>query len=134
MPLLYHPLIVHFPVALWITSALFDLLYARTGERFHLRAAQFLIGLGLAGAAVSIATGFIDYAPLVREGAGQAFIAKHRTHSVLAYAATVLYAVSFYLRWTRPQLGRGALWLLAALGAILIGATGFIGGELRMVM
>ena len=43
---LFHPPLVHFPIALWLTSALFDVLYLRRGERFHFRAAQNPIGLG----------------------------------------------------------------------------------------
>jgi uncharacterized membrane protein len=134
MPLLYHPLVVHFPVALWITSALFDVLYVRTADRFHLRAAQYLIGLGLLAAAVSIATGWVDYVPLVREGIGRTFVARHWTHQVVAYAATVLYAASFCVRWRQPQPGRRAILALMIGGVLLIAATGWIGGELRMVM
>ncbi|MDR7418527.1 MAG: DUF2231 domain-containing protein [Armatimonadota bacterium] len=134
MPSLYHPLVVHFPVALWMTSALFDLLYARSTDRFHFRASQFLIGLGLLGAAVSVVTGYADYLPLVREGIGAEFVARHKTHQVVALAATVVYAVSFYARWRQPHLHRTTLLLLTAVGALLIGATGLIGGDLRMVM
>src|SRR2546428_1481032 len=34
MPLLFHPLVVHFPVALWLTSFLFDLLGLWKKESF----------------------------------------------------------------------------------------------------
>ncbi len=133
MPFLFHSPVVHFPVGLWLTSALFDLLYLRTGDGFHRRAAQFLIGLGLLGALVSIVTGFVDYRPLVAEGIGQTFIARHRTHSIFAYAATLVYLVSFLLR-RRPGLSRATLVVLMVTGAALIGATGYIGGEVRGAM
>ncbi|MDR7543121.1 MAG: DUF2231 domain-containing protein [Armatimonadota bacterium] len=134
MPTLYHPLVVHFPVALWLTSALFDILYLRTGERFHLRAAQYLVGLGLLGALASVVTGFVDYGPLVREGIGQAFVDRHRVHSLLAYGAILVYAVAFYLRWRFPRPARAALAALTVGGAALIAYVGWLGGELRLVM
>ena len=134
MRLLIHPLVVHFPVALWLTSALFDLLYARSGDRFHFRAAQVLIGLGLLGALISIGSGFADIRSLSPDDVGAAFFARHRTHMAFSLAATVVYAVSFYVRWRNPAIGRGALLGLMLLGAALIAWTGWLGGELRMVM
>lgn len=132
MPFLFHPLAVHFPVALWLTSALLDLLYVRQGDPFHFRAARVLIGLGLLGAAVSIATGFADALPLVAKGVGQAFVDLHQVHRTFASLATLLYAVSFLIRWRRPGVGRAAIAVLMVVGAALIAATGWLGGELRL--
>lgn len=134
MPFLYHPLVVHFPVALWLTSFLFDLLYARTGEPFYATASRYLIGLGLLGASVAIVTGFVDYVPLVAEGVGQAFIDQHRTHSVLAYASTVVYGMIFIVRWRGRAMSRGVYAGMAIAGAALIAATGYLGAEIRRVM
>lgn len=134
MRYLLHPMAVHFPVALWLTSALLDLLYVRRGDLFHFRAARGLIGLGLLGAAVSIATGFADALPIVAGGVGQAFVDRHRIHQVFAYLATLLYAVSFLIRWRRPNVGRVVVAALMVAGAALIAVTGWLGGELRLAM
>lgn len=133
MRLLYHPLIVHFPVALWLTSFLFDLLYLSRGDRFFERASRLLIGLGLLGAVASVISGFIDFRPLVAEGIGQAFVDRHRLHSTVAFGATLVYLVSFVVR-RRSTVSRTAIIVLTLLGAGLIAATGFIGGEVRAVM
>ncbi len=133
MRLLYHPLIVHFPVALWLTSFLFDLLYLSRGDRFFERASRLLIGLGLLGAVASVISGFIDFRPLVAEGIGQAFVDRHRLHSTVAFGATLVYLVSFIVR-RRSTVSRTAIIVLTLLGAGLIAATGFIGGEVRAVM
>ncbi len=133
MRFLYHPLIVHFPIALWLTSAVFDVLYLSRGDRFYDRASHLLIGLGLLGAMVSIVSGFVDFRPLVAEGIGQAFVDKHRVHSVLAFGATLIYLVSFLMR-RRPTLSRVTITVLMVLGAGLIAATGYIGGDVRGVM
>src|SRR5574337_1331867 len=89
MPLLFHPLVVHFPVALWLTSFLFDVLGLRRKQPFFAAVSRYLIGLGLLGAAVSMAAGFVDYGALVAGGIGQAFVDQHRVHSTLAYGTTV---------------------------------------------
>jgi uncharacterized membrane protein len=134
MKVLVHPLIVHFPIALWLTSALFDLLYLRSGDRFHFRTAQSLIGLGLLGAVASILSGFADVRGLNPEDIGAAFLRRHSAHSLFAYGATLAYLASFYVRWRHPAVSRLVLLLLTLIGASLIAWTGWLGGELRMVM
>lgn len=131
---LFHPPLVHFPVALWLTSALFDLLYLRRGERFHFRAAQVLIGLGLLGAAMAIGLGWVDYLAQVKQDVGQAFIDRHKRHQAAAYVATAVYSISFLVRWRKPNVSRAWITILMIVGAILIAATGYLGGDLRLVM
>lgn len=134
MRYLLHPMAVHFPVALWLTSALLDLPYLRRGDLFYFRAARGLIGLGLLGAAVSIATGFADALPLAVEGVGQAFVDRHRVHQIFAYLSTLTYAVSFLIRWRLPTVRGAVVAALMVAGAALIAVTGWLGGELRLVM
>jgi uncharacterized membrane protein len=131
---LYHPLIVHFPIALWLTSALFDLLSLRSHDPFHARTARFLIGLGLLGALASIGSGLVDIGRLNPEDLGGLFLARHNIHRIGAFAATIAYAFSFYLRTRRPAPGRGVTIALMVIGAALIAWTGWVGGEVRMVM
>jgi uncharacterized membrane protein len=134
MPFLYHPLVVHFPVALWLTSFLFDVLHAQTRDRFFASASSSLIGLGLLGAIVSIIAGFVDYVPLVAEGIGQAFVDRHRLHSLLAYATTLVYAGMWLARWRWKATPTGMHLAAALVGAVLISLTGWYGGEIRRVM
>jgi uncharacterized membrane protein len=134
MPFLYHPLVVHFPVALWLTSFLFDVGFAATRDRFYATASRFLIGLGLLAALVAIVAGFVDYIPLVNQGIGSAFVSAHRVHSVLGYASTVIYALLFFTRLRGRGMATGAYLAGALLGAAFIAATGYLGGEIRRVM
>ena len=134
MPFLWHPFVVHFPVGLWLTSFLFDLLYAGTSERFYATASRYLIGLGLLAALVSVVSGFVDYRPLVAQGIGQAFIDQHALHSRLAYGSTVLYAGMFFLRWRGRAMATGTYLAMAVLATGLIAVTGYLGGEIRRVM
>ena len=134
MPLLYHPLVVHFPVALWLTSFLFDVLFAVKKQPFFAAVSRFLVGLGVLGAGCSIGAGFVDYVPLVASGVGQAFIDQHRVQSVLAYVTTALYAGLFLARWRWGRLPQGLSLSAAVVGAVLISVTGYLGGEIRRVM
>src|SRR3990172_6013935 len=83
MVFLYHPLVVHFPVALWMTSALFELLYVARRENLYATVARLLIGLGLLGAAVSIASGWIDLLTQVKLGVGTGIATQHRIRAIL---------------------------------------------------
>ncbi|MBI3998535.1 MAG: hypothetical protein HY355_05835 [Armatimonadetes bacterium] len=131
---LFHPFTVHFPVALWLTSALFDLFYLTSRNQFYARAAQYLIGLGILGALLSIYLGFCDAIPLVQEGVGQAFVDKHALHQKVAYVTTALYSLSFLLRWRRPDLRRAWVGGLMVVGAALSTVTAYLGGDIRLVM
>lgn len=131
---LFHPMFVHFPIALWTTSFLFDVLYGLTRQPFFQTGSRYLVGLGLLGAGVAIVMGFVDYRPLVEQGVGQAFIDRHRVHSFLAYGTTALYAVAFWARLRWRGMAMPLYVGLGLAGAILITLTGYLGGEVRGVM
>jgi uncharacterized membrane protein len=133
MVFLVHPLLVHFPVALWLTSALFDLLYLRTGDQFYLRAARILIGLGLVGSALAIASGFRDFLSFKPEDIGPAFAARHNPHQLTAYGATLVYLYSYWTR-RRGAPPRGRMVATMVIGAVLISVGNHLGGILRSVM
>ncbi len=132
--MLIHPLVVHFPVALWLASLLFDVMAWRREDAAYRRAAYWLVGLGLLGAAVGIAVGWVDLVAYERQGAEPAFIHRHTIHSLPAYAASALYLGNFLWRWrTRNRLS-GGLMLVSVVGAILVALAGFLGGQLRSAM
>jgi uncharacterized membrane protein len=132
--MLIHPLIVHFPVALWLTSLFFDVMARRRDDAAYRRAAYWLVGLGLLTAAISIAFGWLDLLAYERAGADPKFVRRHWMHSVPAYVATVVYLINFLSRWRTSNRQSGALLALSVLGAILIAATGYLGGVLREAM
>ncbi len=134
MGLLLHPPLVHFPVALWLTSGLFDVLAWWRADPGFRRTAYWLVGLGLLTAIASIVAGWIDLLRLERDGIGTALLRRHQLHSVMAYAATLVYLGNFTWRWRTGNDPAPGLLVLAFLGAALIGATGYLGGALRDVM
>ena len=132
--MLIHPLVVHFPLALWLTSVLFDLLAWRREDPMYRRTAHWLVGLGLLGAGLSILFGWTDLLAQERQGVGTGLLLQHRTHSLVAYLATASYVASFLWRVLMQDRIAGGLLTLSLLGALLIAVTGYLGGELRNVM
>ncbi len=134
MPFLYHPFAVHFPIALLLTSAILDVVYMVTRERFYDRAARFLIGVGLLGALIAVILGFVDFGALVAADVGQALIDAHRAHSMFAYGALAVYLGAFVLRWRRPDLSRAVVGIFLLAGAGLIIMATWHGSQIRKVM
>jgi uncharacterized membrane protein len=132
---LIHPLIVHFPIALWLTAAFFDVLGSRRPERPMFReAAYWLIGIGVLGAFASIAAGWMDLLNLEAQGVGTAVLTRHWTHSLLAYFTTALFLGLFLLR--RRTGNAVPAWALAVsvIAAAAVAITGYLGGDIRQVM
>ena len=132
--MLLHPLAVHFPLALWLTSALFDLLAWRREDPLYRRAAYWLVGLGLLGALVSIALGWIDLLAQESAGVGTGLVLRHRLHSGVAYVATLVYGLNYGWRWWTANRLSATLLTLSLTGALLVAITGYLGGDLRSVM
>lgn len=133
--MLIHPLVVHFPIALWLTGTLFDLLgWRRRDVALYRDMAFWLIGLGLLGAAASILFGWTDLLDQKRQGVGTALLLRHNLHSWLAYTGTAAYLAIFLWRWRTRNRLTTTLLMLSLLGAGLIIATGYLGGEMRTVM
>ncbi len=132
--MLLHPLAVHFPLALWLTSALFDVLAWRREDALYRRAAFWLVGLGLLGAILSIALGWVDLLAQESAGVGAGIVIRHRMHSVAAYAATAVYGMNFGWRWRTQNRVSAILLALSLTGAVLVAIAGYLGGDLRSVM
>ncbi|MDR5696285.1 MAG: DUF2231 domain-containing protein [Armatimonadota bacterium] len=122
-----------FPIALWMTSFLFDVLNWLRPRDLYRTIALWLIGLGLLAAPVAIATAFYDFARLARDGVGTAFLSRHVVHSTLAYATTFVYLASFVLRWRAPD-ARTWIAVAALAGPVLVVLTGYWGNQIRQVM
>jgi len=106
----------------------------RRPEPVYRQTAYWLVGLGLLGAVVSIASGWFDLINVERQGVGTGLLIRHRTHSVIAYVATAMYLGSFVWRWRTGNRLTVGLLVLALAGALLIAVTGYLGGEMRGVM
>jgi uncharacterized membrane protein len=126
-----HPMIIPFPIALWVFSLIADVIYLWRGNPVWRDWIAFyaLLG-GIIGAAVAAVFGIIDWLSIkdreVKKVADW--------HARLNVIALLIFAASFYLRTTGGSGWVGGSYtipvLLSVVGVILITISGWLGGEL----
>lgn len=126
-----HPMIVSFPIALWTTSFVTDLLFYITRGATLVLISKFLLAAGCIGAVAAAIPGFIDWTSIKHPGVKR--IANW--HARLNIIALLIFAASLYLRM---RMGGASLvsyglkipFLLSLVGVILISISGWLGGAL----
>lgn len=129
----YHVVLVHFPIALWMTATLAILWRVLSDGPVALaidRALVPLLALGLASGVLSILVGLMvwPWDAITTTPMG-------RNHILLAVWTTAYWAVMLITRILQGEtlwygLGRWIMAALALLGAGLLGITGTLGGHL----
>jgi uncharacterized membrane protein len=134
-----HPKVVGFPIAFWMAAFVGDIAYLVTGNLFWYSFAFVNLGLGILTALPAAVLGTIDY-----------FAVRGKTrakrigliHMAFNTAALVLFLSTFVFRFDaaggffippEAALTGGPLYAAVALsffGVILLGAGGWLGGEL----
>lgn len=128
-----HPVIVHFPIALFIVSALFEALAVWRKQPMFAAVAYF----NLLGAAISIpftiATGLGAWQWQLEGATLKGNLLIHLTFAIAtATLILVLFGIRFRLR-KRGKSPRAAYFVMTALGLIMITITGHLGGILSGV-
>ncbi|MBV9820916.1 MAG: DUF2231 domain-containing protein, partial [Actinobacteria bacterium] len=113
-----HPVLVVVPLGSWLGASYLDL----TGGEQGRAAATKLVGLGVAAAIPAALTGTNDWVDTALAERRVGFV-----HAVGNELALGLYAGSWFAR-RRQRYGLGAA--LAAVGAVTLGVTGWLGGHL----
>lgn len=120
-----HPIFQAIPASLLPASTVFDALsYVSEDSEGLSKAGHYSLVFGLAGAAGAAATGTLDYYEIENRP-----VRKVALYHGLANAALITCYVLSYLSREDGEAGGKAL-LLSALGASLIGLSGYLGGEL----
>jgi uncharacterized membrane protein len=127
-----HPMIVHFPVALIVVGFLLELLYLLFKKEFCLTKAGFyLMILGTLGAIAAFLTGEFFTTELTGN-AGQV----QETHELFAIITMITMIIATLIRvylFTKNKETTSLKWIvfsLYAVGAMMVGITGFFGGSL----
>ncbi len=125
----FHAMVVTVPIGAWTASVVFDLV-AIFGERPEVfaRGAAWLVGIGfLAGVAAAV-LGLLDYLQLQR---GTRVRRTATIHMLINLAVLLLMLVSFLVRLAAgfDQVSIGG-FVLSLLGLLLLGVSGYLGGEL----
>ena len=125
-----HPMLIPFPLALWVTSFVVDILFYFLRHPTLLVVAKFMIAAGCLGAIAAAVPGFIDWLAIKNGDVKKVA----NWHARLNVAALVVFAISFFLRLGSYSdlVGRRLTvpFLLSLVGVILISISGWLGGEL----
>jgi uncharacterized membrane protein len=122
-------MLVVFPIGLWVFSLLSDLiLVLGSGSIIWNDVAFYAMAGGLVGALLAAVPGLIDFLSLAEPR-----VKKIGTwHLILNLLAVAGFAVNLWLR-TRAAPGAGLPIALSVIGIVLIGVSGWLGGEMVYV-
>jgi uncharacterized membrane protein len=123
-----HPMLIVFPIGLWIFSFLCDLGYVFQGDRVWWDVAFYTLVGGLVGALVAAVPGFIDFLS-IRSSEARTVA---RVHMLINLTVVGLYAINLWLRLWDPPLTLLPM-LLSGIAVVLLGISGWLGGELVYV-
>ena len=129
----YHVVLVHFPIALWMTATLAILWRAVSNGPVAIaidRALVPLLSVGLASGLVAVAVGLMVW-PLDAISTSP----MGRNHILLAVWTVAYWTLMLATRWLQGEAiwdgpGRWVMAGLAVLGSGLLGVTGTLGGHL----
>lgn len=123
-----HPMLVVFPIALWIFSLACDLIrIAGAAGGAWLTVALYSMVGGLIGALCAAIPGFIDL--LFYKGGAPPVKKIALTHMALNLTAVVLYAINIWLRVSDPA-SMTIPVLLSIVGVALLVVSGWLGGQM----
>ena len=126
-----HPMLIPFPIALWVFSLIADVLFLWRGNPVWRDWIAFytLLG-GIIGGAAAAVPGFIDWLSLK----DPEVVKIANWHARLNVIALLIFVASFYLRTSGGSQWVGGSYtiplLLSVVGVILITLSGWLGGDL----
>jgi uncharacterized membrane protein len=121
-----HPLLVHFPLALWGMSFVFDVLSLRFGPTL-VEAARYNLAAGVCAALIAAAAGAVDFFTRLPPSGVVRRIG--RWHAALNTVGAALFTASLVLRWRVRGAPVTPPWplSLSALAVVVVGISGYLG-------
>ena len=124
-----HPMLVPFPIALWIFSLFCDVVYGMGwGASIWKDMAFYTMIGGIGGALLAAIQGLIDYRSLTDTQVKRVAW----WHMNINLCTVVLFSLNAWLR-TGGQAGSHLAIFLSVVGIALLGVSGWLGGELVYV-
>jgi len=123
-----HPMLVSFPIGLWITTLVLDLIGVSRGAPMLWAAGFYCVIGGCVGAVLAAVPGTLDWLTVVPPQSS----AKRRglLHGSINVAALLLYIYIAYRQGSALAKPDGITMFLLATGAVMIGISGWLGGTL----
>lgn len=123
-----HPMLVMFPVALFVTAVLFDCADVVGGPRVLGDVAYWNIGVGLIGGLLAAAAGAVDLLAIPSRTRAKRIGV---THALVNTGMILLFAGVWAVRMSADQRGvGGGLFAIEVVGLVGIGVGAWLGGEL----
>jgi uncharacterized membrane protein/nitrite reductase/ring-hydroxylating ferredoxin subunit len=125
-----HPMLVHFPIGLFLLSFILDLVsLACPGVPTLLRGSFYAMLLGIITALLAAVPGFVDYSDIRSDHPGKATATRHMILNLMVVAT---YGINLWIRSSvlgDPKVPLLPL-LLSIIGLSLLSASGYLGGRL----
>ncbi len=119
-----HVMLIPLPLGLWIFSWVADLVYASGGGEQWRTVAFYTLGGGVVGALLAAIPGYLDFRSL-----NAPHTKKIATwHMTLNLTIVALFVVNLWMRAADMSWEGG--FVLSTLGVLLLGISGWLGGEL----
>lgn len=122
-----HPMLIPFPIGLWIFSLAADIIYRAGGSDIWLDVAYYSMAGGIIGAIIAALPGFADYFTM-KPSRTKSIATKHM---LLNVAALILFIINLALRRNVPD--ATGPFILSIIGVLLIIASGWLGGHMVYV-
>lgn len=122
-----HVMLIAFPVGLFVTAVIFDVIHLASGTALWASIAYYMIAAGIVGGLVAALFGFIDYLAVPHDTRAKRL---GRLHGLGNVVVVLLFLVSWWLRRPEPSAPSTGALVFSFLGVALAGATAWMGGEL----
>jgi uncharacterized membrane protein len=123
-----HPMLIVFPLGLFVASIIMDVLFMINNNQSLAVASFYNIGGGILGGLLAAIFGFRDYAAIPDNTRAKRVGAMHGFGNLIVL---VLFSVSWLLRFNAPDYIPPLLAIgISMVGFVIAGVTGWLGGEL----
>lgn len=123
-----HPMLVVFPIGLFVFSFVCDLVFLGTGDILWSDIAYYTIAGGIIGAVAAAVPGAIDLFSMPSSRMRSIGI----VHMTINLVVVALFAINFWMRGTADPAAAGPIWL-SGIGVALLAVSGWLGGEMVYV-
>jgi len=122
-----HPMLVSFPIGLWIFSLVTDIIYWWSGNGTWAVVTYYSIAGGIVGALLAAVPGFVDYFAMKPSRVKDIAL----WHMFINVTAVILFSINLYLRTVAPDVT--GPFILSIIGVLSILVSGWLGGQMVYV-